>query len=89
MKNTKEAILAAVVIGKFIQERLKDGAQLEDAMALGQVLLLDGEFKRIVTEGYKDADQIDDEFKDFNMAKAMELAQVIPEIVRLIQKKAA
>lgn len=87
MKETKEALLALVTIGKFVSDRLKDGVQLDDAVALGQALLLDGQFKSIVESGYKDMDKIDDEFKDFNLSKALELVQAIPELVAILQKK--
>ena len=85
MKETKEALLALVVIGKFVSDRLKDGVQLDDAIALGNALISDGEFKRIVQAGYKDYQLIDDEFKDFNLAKALELVAVLPELAKVLK----
>ena len=87
MKETREMLLALVVLGKFVSDRLKDGVQLDDAVALGSALLVDGEFKRLVQAGYVGAELIDDEFKDFNLAKALELVQAIPELVAILQKK--
>lgn len=89
MKETKEALVAAVVLYMFIKERLKDGAQLEDALALGEALMKEGDFKALVMAGYKDAEKISEEFKGFNVAKGFELASVIPELVKLLQPKAA
>jgi hypothetical protein len=87
MKETKEAIIALAVLGKFVADRVKDGVQLEDAMALGQALLIDGEFKTLVQAGYQGMDKIDEEFKDFNLAKGLELVQVIPKLVEIVQGK--
>lgn len=87
MKETREALIALVTLGKFVSDRLKDGVQLDDAVALGSALLLDGEFKNLVQAGYTGSDLIDDEFKDFNLAKALELVQAIPELVAILQKK--
>lgn len=92
MKETKEALVALVKLGKFVADRLKDGAQLEDAVALADALMKDGEFKAVVMAGWKDADKIGDEFKDFSLAKGLELAQVIPDLVEalgVLEKKAA
>lgn len=87
MKETKELLVALVLLGKFVSDRVKDGVQLDDAMALGQALLLDGEFKSKIEAGYKDADKIGDEFKDFGLVKALELMQVIQELVVIVQAK--
>jgi hypothetical protein len=86
MKNTKEAIVALLLLGKFVADRVKDGVQLEDALALGQALMVDGEFKTLVQAGYEGMDLIDDEFKDFSLAKGLELVQVIPKVVEILQK---
>jgi len=87
MKETREMLLALVVLGKFVSDRLKDGVQLDDAVALGSALLVDGEFKKLVQAGYIGSELIDDEFKDFSLAKALELVQAIPELVAILQKK--
>lgn len=87
MKETREALVAAVALYVFLKNRLADGAQLEDALALGQALLEDGEFKNKVMAGYTDADQIANEFKNFDVVKGFELARVIPELVVMLQPK--
>lgn len=89
MKETKEALIAAVALYMFVKERLKDGAQLDDAVALAEALIKDGEFKTLVMAGYQDAGKIGEEFKDFSLVKGFELAQVIPELVKMLQPKAA
>jgi len=87
MKNTKEAIIALLILGKFVADRVKDGVQLEDALALGQALMVEGEFKTLVQAGYADMDKIGEEFSDFNLTKGLELVQIIPKMVEIIQAK--
>lgn len=87
MKNTKEAIIALLVLGKFVADRVKDGVQLEDALALGQALMTEGEFKTLVQSGYEGMDKIGEEFADFNLVKGLELVQIIPKMVEILQAK--
>lgn len=87
MKETKEAIIALAVLGKFVADRVKDGVQLDDALALGTALMADGEFKTLVQAGYQGMDKISDEFKDMSLAKGLELVEVIPKLVEILQKK--
>lgn len=85
MKETKEALIGLVVLGKLVSDRLKDGVQLDDAMAIGQALLVDGSLKEKVMAGIKDAEKIKDEVKDMDLAKILELAKVIPDLIKEIQ----
>lgn len=85
VKETKEAILALVMLGKFVADRLKDGAQLDDALALGSKLLADGEFKDVVMAGVNGADQIPREVSELDLADGLELAKVIPDILVALQ----
>lgn len=89
MKESKEALVALVLLGKLVADRLKDGVQLDDAVAIGQALMIEGEFKTKVMAGIKDYDLIGEEFKDFGLQKALELAQVIPELAEILKAKAA
>jgi len=86
MKESKEALVALAMLGKLVSDRLKDGVDLSDAVAIGQALLVEGEFKEKVEAGWKDADKIDDEFKDFSIAKAIDLAGVLPELAAILAK---
>lgn len=85
VKETKEAIMALVILGKFVAERAKDGLDFSDAMALGQKLL-DEEFKAKVMLGVEGMEKIPDEMKDLKLAEVFELAQVIPDILAILQK---
>lgn len=88
MKETKEALVALVLLGKLVADRLKDGVQLDDAIAIGQALLLDGEFKTKLEAGYVGYDKIGDEFKDLTLAKIIDLAAVLPELAAILQPAA-
>jgi hypothetical protein len=88
VKETKEALVALVLLGKFVADRLKDGVQLDDALALGSALTVDGEFKAKVMAGYTDMDKISEEFKDFSLAKGLDLAGVLPELAAILNKTA-
>ena len=85
VKETKEAILALVMIGKFVADKAKDGLDFSDAMALGQKLL-DEQFKAKVMAGVEGMEKIPMEMKDLKLAEVFELAQVIPEILAEMQK---
>jgi urease gamma subunit len=85
MKETKELVIALALVGKLVVDRTKDGVDLADALAVGQALLADGALKDAVAAAVKDADKIDDEFKDFDLSKAMDLLSVVPQIVAIIK----
>lgn len=80
-KETREAILALVLLGKFVAERLKDGVQLDDAVALGEKLIADAAFKDKVLAGVQGADAIPKEVTELDTADILELCKVIPEIL--------
>jgi hypothetical protein len=88
VKETKEAILALVVLGKFVADRLKDGVDMSDAMAL-VAKLSDEAFKAKVMAGVDGLDKVPVEIKDIKLAELFELAQVVPEILTLINQPAA
>ncbi len=85
VKETKEAILALVVLGNFVAMRLKDGAQMDDATALGQKLLLDASFKAKIMAGIEGRDKIQSEVTELDLADVLELAKVLPEILKEIE----
>lgn len=86
IKETQEAIVALVTLGKFVADRLKDGIQLDDALALGEKLVLDADFKKIVTDGITGIDQVPAEVQDLSFAEIIELAKVLPELIAIFQK---
>ncbi len=88
VKETKEALKAVVVLGQFVASRLKDGAQVEDLVALFTKLAVDPEFKAVLDEGIKGLDKVPEEIKDISFAEVVELLALLPEILALLGKKA-
>lgn len=82
VKETKEGIMAIVILGKFVADRLKDGADFDDASALIQKLLADGAFKEKVLAGIQGADAIPSEVSELDLADYFELAKMIPDILK-------
>lgn len=80
VKETKEGILALVVLGKFVAERLKDGVQMDDAAAL-VAKLGDEAFKAKVMAGIEGMEKIPAEVKDIQLAELLEIAQIIPDVL--------
>lgn len=85
VKETKEAILALVILGKFVADRAKDGVQLDDALALAQKFAADEAFKAKVMAGVEGLDKIPAEVKDLKLAELLELAQVLPEVLAALK----
>ena len=81
VKETKEGLLAIALLGGFIAQRLKDGAQIEDAVALATKLMGDADFKAKVMAGVEGLDKIPAEVKDLKLAELLEIAQIIPELI--------
>jgi hypothetical protein len=88
VKETSEALLALVVLGKFVADRLKDGAQLDDALALGQKLIADADFKAKVLAGIEGADKIPLEAGELDVADFLDLAKGLPAILAELTKAA-
>ena len=85
MKETRELLLALAIVGKLVVDRVKDGVQLEDAVAVITALVADPKYKDALSKAVAGVDKIDDEFKDFNLVKALELVQVVPELVAILK----
>lgn len=85
VKETKEAVLALVILGKFVAVRLKDGLDLSDAAALASKMLVP-EFKDVVMAGVEGLEKVPAELSELSMAEIFELAQVIPQVLAELQK---
>lgn len=86
IKETKEALIGAVALGAFVIERAKDGIDMNDAMALAGKLASDEDFKMILQQAIMGIDQVPAEIKDISFAEAIEIAGVIPELLRILGK---
>ncbi len=86
--ETKEAIKALCVAGAFTFERLHDGLDLGDGIALGRKLL-NKEFRKTMVDGAEKIDQIPAEVKDLSGEELDELTEYfktecLPEILNTI-----
>lgn len=86
-KESREALLALVAIGKFVSDRVRDGVDLDDAFALGKALTGDSKLKVLVDAGRKDADKIKGELSNMTLPKILSFAQVLPEVADIVSGK--
>lgn len=87
MKETKELAKALLIVGKLVVDRVKDGVDLNDAMAVGTALLVDPAVRAAIEAAIKDVDKVDDELKAAGMAEYLQLAaELLPEIAVLLKK---
>lgn len=77
VKESKEALVALVVLGKAVAELAKDGLDLGDAFALGSKLIGDDKFRSALIEGIKGLDQVSQELKDIAASEAFELLEAV------------
>ena len=88
IKETKEAIKAICVAGAFTVERLHDGLDLGDGLALGRKLL-NKEFRQTMIDGGEYVDRIPGEIKDLSSEELSEISdyfkeECLPEILASI-----
>jgi hypothetical protein len=87
MKETKELVVALVVVGKLVVDRVKDGVDLSDAVAVGTALVADPAVRAAVEAAIKDVDKVDDELKAAGVAEYLGLAaEVLPKLAELLKK---
>jgi hypothetical protein len=79
IKESKEALVALVVLGKAVAELAKDGLDLSDGLALGSKFIADEKFRAAVVEGIKGIDKVGPELKDLAASEALELLGAIYE----------
>lgn len=82
VKQTKEALIALVVLGKTVAVAGKDGLDLGDAVALGSKLFTDDKFRNALVDGVKGIDQIGAELKDLAASEAIELLGALYEALK-------
>ena len=85
VKETKEAILAVVAVGKFVVEKGKDGLDLNDLGALITKFVEDEQFKGVLMAGVDGIDKVPAELSDLEFAEVIELAEILPEILAIIK----
>jgi len=80
--QTKQALVALVLLGKTIAAAAKDGLDLSDAVALGSKLVSDEKFRDALLEGVKGIDQVPAELKDITASEALELLGAVYEALK-------
>lgn len=79
VKESKEALVALVVLGKAVAAAAKDGLDLSDALALGTKFVSDDKFRSAIVEGVKGLEKIGPELKDLAASEALDLLGAIYE----------
>lgn len=82
VKETKQALVALVILGKAVAELAKDGLDLSDAVALGSKLVSDSAFRDALVEGVKGLDKVPEEIKDIAASEALELLGAVYEALK-------
>lgn len=82
VKETKQALIALVVLGKAVAAAAKDGLDLSDALALGSKLVSDAAFRDALVEGVKGLDKVPEEIKDIAASEALELLGAVYEALK-------
>ena len=80
--QTKQALVALVLLGKTIAAAAKDGLDLSDAVTLGSKLVSDEKFREALVEGVKGIDQVPAELKDIAASEALELLGAVYEALK-------
>lgn len=87
MKETEDVAIALLKVGKLVVDRLKDGVDMNDAVAIGTALLVDPAMKATIEAAIKDADKVDEEIKAAGVAEWLQLsAKLLPELSILLKK---
>lgn len=79
VKESKEALIALVALGKAVAAAAKDGLDLSDALALGTKFVSDDKFRSAIVEGVKGLEKIGPELKDLAASEALDLLGAIYE----------
>ena len=82
IENSKEALLALVLLGKEISLAAKDGFDLQDLGSFISKLVLDEKFRGLLEDGVKGLDAIPEELKDLDAAEAISLIGLVVDAIR-------
>jgi hypothetical protein len=82
VKESKEALVALVILGKAVAALAKDGLDLGDAVSLGSKLVSDEKFRTALVEGVKGLDKVGPELKDLAASEALELLGAVYEALK-------
>jgi hypothetical protein len=80
--ESKEAIVALVVLGSYVAKAGKDGFDLSDLTDLVAKLFNDAKFRELLEAGVKGSGEIPEELKDLSGAEAVELVAALVDALR-------
>lgn len=90
IKELKEAVIGVNLLAVFLAERLKDGLDLGDGIAVWQKLSSDEDFKQKLVEAFEGIKAVPEEIKDMDLAEGIELmviqAQMVPALIAAFKK---
>jgi urease gamma subunit len=75
IKETTEALVACVLVGKLVMKKLSDGAQVSDALEVAKELLTNEELRNSIMAGVAGSTEILAEVKDLDLEEALELIE--------------
>lgn len=73
VKELEEFLTGLLVLGLFVYNRIKDGADWGDLAALIEKMFFDAEFQEAIIEAFKGADKILVEIKDIDLEEGIYL----------------
>lgn len=90
IKETVEAVDGFFALTLFIASRLKDGAGVDDAIALFTKASTDAEFKAVIEKAYDGKEKIPAEVKDIDLMEGVVLGkkalEFVPQLLEAIKK---
>lgn len=82
INETKEFLVGAIKLGKFVASKAKDGIDWSDAIAIGQKIATDDEFRSALFFGIAGIQNIPSEIKDLTFPEGVELVTAIVNEIR-------
>jgi SpoVK/Ycf46/Vps4 family AAA+-type ATPase len=85
VKETKEALVAMLSLSALLTEKLKDGAQMSDAIEVWAMIQGDEQFKTELVKAWENIKMVPEEMKDLDLSEAVELLMAaIPGIQKTL-----
>ena len=86
IKETKEAVIGMMTVGRLVSSVTKDGVQLQDFGTVIKHYNENPEFKKAVDEAYEGFDLIGAEVADLDFKECIELGMVVmAEVPKLVE----
>lgn len=85
VKETKEAITAAVTLITEFKKLTADGIQLADMVAIIDKYNTDAAFKKVVDDGIEGINLVSQELSHLTLFDGFELLRFIPEVVKKLK----